>query len=342
MSYYADDQVTLHHGDALDVARELPAGAADCIVTSPPYFGLRDYGTEGQYGLEASPAEYVETMRALFAELRRVLADDGTLWLNLGDSYATHDPGGYRQGEHLNPGGRQAAKGSGRNRAGTRAPGMKPKNLLGIPWRVAFALQDDGWILRNAIIWNKPNAMPESVTDRLSGRYEHVFLFSKSPRYHFDLDAVRVEYNGDRTPSRTARTGATNKVNSIATPWRADPTPYANMSAQTLKAATGKRHECADHDGKNPGDVWVIPTQPFTDAHFAVMPSALAQHCIIAGCKPGGTVLDPFSGSGTTGTAAQKLGRRYVGIDLNADYLELSLNHPKRLQAQTLDFGTGA
>ena len=173
--FYSDDMVTLHHGDALDVARTLPDAAADCIVTSPPYFGLRDYGIKGQYGLESSPAEYVETMRRLFAELRRVLADDGTLWLNLGDSYSAGGHGGNRGGNLRSPHDRIPG-------ARVSVPGYKPKNLLGVPWRVAFALQDDGWILRNAVVWNKPNAMPERVTDRLSGRYEFVFMFSKRAR----------------------------------------------------------------------------------------------------------------------------------------------------------------
>jgi DNA modification methylase len=276
--FYANDQIVLHHGDALAVARTLPVCAADCIVTSPPYFGLRDYGIEGQYGLESSQAEYVETMRALFAELRRALADDGTLWLNIGDSYQS-------------------------------------KTLRGVPWRTAFALQDDGWILRNAIIWSKPNAMPESVTDRLSGRHEHVFLFAKSRRYWFDLDAIRETYTGDRAVSRRVRTGHVNKENSAKGVWGADK---------------------VDAQGRNPGDVWDIPTQPFPAAHFAVMPEKLAQRCILAGCKPGGTVLDPFSGSGTTGLAAQRTGRRYVGIELNAEYLKLSLS--TRLRDMPIDF----
>lgn len=311
--YYQDDSVTLHHGDALDVAKELPDGAADCIVTSPPYFGLRDYGEPGQYGLEDSPAEYVENMRTLFAELRRVLTDDGTLWLNLGDSYYS---GRGNPGPNADDRMRFPRHGWTRPVDRTGQSWAKPKNLLGIPWRVAFALQADGWILRNDIIWYKPNAKPESVTDRLSGRYEHVFMLSKSRRYWFDLAAVRVEYGGDRTPSRTVRSGATNKANSLTTAWQ------------------------ATDNTRNPGDVWVIPTQPFPAAHFATMPPVLAQHCVMAGCKPGGTVLDPFNGSGTTGLAAQRLGRKYIGIDLNAKYLALSLR--TRLQAAAFDFEAGA
>lgn len=324
--YYQDELVTLYHGDALNMAKALPDGAADCIVTSPPYFGLRDYGQPGQYGLEDSPAEYVENMRALFAELRRLLADDGTLWLNLGDSYYSGKG---------NPGPNSADAKQSARRGWTRAvdrPGQgwaKPKDLLGIPWRVAFALQDDGWYLRNDIIWAKPGAMPESVTDRLSGKHEYVFMFSKSRRYWFDLDVIRephAEVSVARArphradPGRSAREGA----------------PYAGITgAQTM------RLDQMNHPkGRNPGDVWDIATQPFPGAHFATMPPKLAQRCIAAGCKPGGMVLDPFSGSGTTGMAAQQLGRKYVGIDLNADYLELSLK--TRLRNAALDFGEGA
>jgi len=303
--YYADDLVTLHLGDCLEVLRTMPDASVNCCVTSPPYFGLRDYGVQGQYGLEASPAEYVETMRAVFAEVRRVLADDGTLWLNLGDSYSASPPGKTEQ-----PMGRSTLHGkarAGKLRESQRLGGvdktkfLPQKNLMGIPWRVAFALQDDGWILRNDIIWSKPNAMPESVTDRLSTRHEHLFMLSKARMYWFDLDPVRepVMYPDDRRSERGQAVG------------------HIHMSPATRTDS----HE----NGRNPGDVWTIATQPFSAAHFAVMPQALAERAILAGCKPGGTVLDPFSGSGTTGLAATKHGRRYVGIDLSRDYLDLSL-----------------
>jgi DNA modification methylase len=196
--------------------------------------------------------------------------------------------------------------------------GIPEKNLLGIPWRVAFALQDDGWILRNDIVWHKPNAMPESVTDRLSGRYEHVFLFSKSRRYWFDLDPIR------EVP--TERKVQPSDFTKAAEPW-------GKGTGLALHTGTRLPHDA----GRNPGDVWAIPTQPFSAAHFAVMPVVLAQRCILAGCKPGGTVLDPFSGSGTTGLAAQRTGRKYVGIDLNPDYHDLALKH--RLNQASLDFG---
>ena len=295
--YYEDDAVTLWHGDALEVLRTLPDASVDCCVTSPPYFGLRDYGEEGQYGLEASPAEYVETMRAVFAEVRRVLADDGTLWLNIGDSYSGGGGGGG--GKHATIGGFTSNRNS---RDHYKRVGVGPKNLLGIPWRVAFSLQDDGWTLRNEVIWAKPNAMPESVTDRLSNRHEHLFMLSKSRSYRFDLDPIREA------------SAAVAKPRSATEAW----------SASTgLRPHSG--HRGAAEGGRNPGDVWSIPTQPFSEAHFAVMPQALAERAILAGCKPGGVVLDPFSGSGTTGLAAAKHGRRYVGIDLSRDYLDLSL-----------------
>lgn len=313
--YYEDESVTLWHGDSLAVLRTLPDQSVDCCVTSPPYFGLRDYGEAGQYGLESSPAEYVETMRAVFAEVRRVLAADGTLWLNLGDSYSGSWGNQGRKAERgtqrpinggmLTPVDDDRYPSSGSN-TGAIKPGAPPaKNLMGMPWRTAFALQDDGWILRNDIIWAKPNGMPESVTDRLSTKHEHLFMLSKSARYWFDLDQIR-EAQSEATVTRLASGPVGVKR---LTPGE---TRAPNAVAELSK-------------GRNPGDVWTVATQPFSEAHFAVMPQALAERAILAGCKPGGTVLDPFSGSGTTGLAAAKHGRKYVGIDLNREYLDLSL-----------------
>lgn len=274
--YYQDEHVTLYHGRALDVTRAMSDGSVDCVVTSPPYFGLRDYGHEDQYGTEGTPGEYIESMVDLYREVRRVLTDDGTFWLNVGDSY------GHR------------------------------KNLLGIPWRVALALQDDGWTLRNDIIWSKTNAMPESVTDRLANRHEHLFLFTKSTRYWFNLDPIREPHVS--APSR-AGTNALRGQKAIRKP--------------------GPNSGQYSEGGRNPGDVWDIATRPFPGAHFATFPEDLPRRCIASGCKPGGVVLDPCSGSGTTGAAAQALGRRYIGIDINADYLKLSLE--TRLRNATLD-----
>jgi len=329
--HYADDSITLHLGDALAVLRELPDASVNCVVTSPPYFGLRDYGVPGQYGLEATPAAYVATMAAVFAEVRRVLAADGTLWLNLGDSYAG------RWSSVRSEGGGRGARTDARTRTGANASGLAEKNLLGIPWRVAFALQDEGWILRSEIIWNKTNAMPEPVTDRLSTRHETVFLFSRSPRYWFDLDPIReplawpealtegIVFGGKnggqgKVGGSGRRSGGSRSVYGAKYAG-----PVGGQSEQTNLVATGSRHYNGHSKGRNPGDVWTFPTQPFPDAHFAVMPPMLAEQCVLAGCKPGGTVLDPFAGSCTTGMVATKHGRRFVGIDLSEEYLRLAL-----------------
>lgn len=340
--YYADEAVTLHHGDALDVLRTMPDGSVNCVVTSPPYYGLRDYGEPGQYGLEATPAEYVDTMRTVFAEVRRALAADGTLWLNLGDSYAGSSGGGapsanstLRGNGHVGGGPKQQA-GAGRpsfRRDGAevaaprrRSGDLNPKNLLGIPWRVAFALQDDGWILRSEIIWAKRNFMPESVTDRPTRAHEHVFLLTKQPRYWYDADAIREESDPeqeahnrryakeyDAHTGRAAGTGQPGNVNNVGIHSR---------------PGVGRR---------NARDVWPISAQPFPGAHFAVMPPEIARRCIVAGCRPGGVVLDPFAGSCTTGLVAGRTGRRFVGIDLNRSYLDLALK--TRLVQGTLPLG---
>jgi DNA modification methylase len=314
--YHADHDVTLHQGHVLDVLPTLLAESVNCVVTSPPYYGLRDYGVEGQIGLEASPAEYVETMRAVFAEVRRVLRPDGVLWLNLGDSYAGswgnqgHDP--ERDDLHVGVRGRGALPTG--SRTGSRKPGEPgPKNLYGLPWRVAFALQDDGWTLRNDVIWSKPNAMPESVTDRLSTRYEHVFLFSRSRRYWFDLDAIRTPQQslGERHEGRSG--------------YRDDHPSKGGITERALHPL-----------GSNPGDVWSISTQPYAAAHFATFPPELARRCIAAGCPPDGTILDPFTGSGTTLMVARRLLRKSVGIELNPAYCELIVD---RIGQPIFDFG---
>lgn len=290
---------------------------------------LQHFFKPAEYGLEASPAEYVETMRALFAEVRRVLADDGTLWLNIGDSYG-------RGSRSTNTVGQTNVGARGQS-AITPVTGM-PKNLLGIPWRTAFALQDDGWTLRNDIIWSKPNAMPESVADRLSSRHEHLFMLSKGARYWFDLDPIREPVVTTR-PEALSWARDSKEADVPGQSMRQHRTSREHgKAAGTNLAPTGTRHDKANHPGgSNPGDVWTMPTQPFSEAHFAVMPQALAERAILAGCKPNGTVLDPFSGSGTTGLAATKHGRKYVGIDLSADYLDLSLR--TRFADKGLDFG---
>lgn len=358
--YYVDESVTLWHGDALELAAGLPDAAVNCIVTSPPYFGLRDYGQPDQYGLEDSPADYIEHLRQLFAELRRVLVDDGTLWLNLGDSYSTHQRGsdnGWDKSRLNNPGRVQKAQFASLRQGRHTAFDVAPKNLVGIPWRTALALQDDGWTLRNAIVWHKPNAMPESVTDRLSSDYEHVFLFSKSRHYWFDLDPIReplarpealaegIVFGGTGGADVGVGTRRRRRGGTYGTPRRdtfARATKEADVPGQTRTQHREDRPDvvAGTPAGRNPGSVWDIPTVPFGSAHFAVMPPALAQRCILAGCRPGGTVLDPFSGSGTTGMVATRHGRRYIGLELNADYIDLSLR--TRLAQTALMDGTGA
>lgn len=364
--HFQDETVTLWHGDSLAVLRELESGSVDCCVTSPPYFGLRDYDEPGQYGLEASPVEYVETMRAVFAEVRRVLAEDGTMWLNIGDS---HQSAGGTTGVGPN-----AVVGSTKRQEFGRtrpASGLPNGNLMGIPWRVAFALQDDGWILRSDIIWHKTSGTPESVKSRPTRCHEHVFLLAKSPTYYYDAQAIAEESAGGAKGSRfdvgktaehqlgRAQSGERDERPQLRralalasekglTEAHFDAIRAVGMSdagkAKEVQGGAGKNsvesqrladeakvalggyyREFLTAGTKNARDVWSIPTQPFGEAHFAVMPSALAERAIQAGCKPGGTVLDPFSGSGTTGLAAAKHGRKYVGIDLNAEYLDLSL-----------------
>lgn len=309
--YYQDNYVTLYHGDALAVLRRMEPESVDCIVTSPPYFGLRDYGEDGQIGAESSPTEYVETLRAVFAEALRVLAPDGTLWLNLGDSYSAKRSYQVTQSK---------AQQSEMSAPYDTTADRPAKNLLGVPWRVAFALQDDGWTLRSEIIWHKPNAMPQSVKDRPTTGHEHVFLLTKSPRYFYASDAI-AEPLSPITVSDFKRRRATDNKGTHGDV-RAD---LARDRADYIPA-NGRR---------NARTVWSINTQAFASGHFATFPEELPERCILAGCKPGGTVLDPFSGSGTTGLVAGKHGRKYVGVDLNSDYLDLSLQ--TRLQQPGLD-----
>ena len=336
--YYYDDLVTLFHGDALQVSESLPSASVQTIVTSPPYFGLRDYGADGQMGAESSVHEYVAGMVGLFRELRRVLADDGTLWLNLGDSYTGSWGAQSREsaaGLHTSvvESDSYATKA---NRTGAQRPGEPPaKNLLGVPWRVALALQDDGWILRSDIIWAKPNPMPESVTDRPTKAHEYVFMFAKSARYYYNAEAI-AEPVASATTARLAQNVA-GQVGS----------ERGNGGAKTNGAmkAVGPRfggtksgNEYVSTGRANKRTVWTIPTVPFSAAHFAVYPPELIRPCILAGSQPGDTILDPFSGSGTTGMVATQEGRKYVGIDLNSDYLDLSLQ--TRFRQPVLDFGS--
>jgi DNA modification methylase len=320
-------------------ARRIPLrdGCVQCVVTSPPYWGLRDYGVAGQIGLEATPEAYVTAMVEVFREVRRVLADDGVLWLNLGDSYATGAgkvgdcPGGGAQGERWKQRGPSRAQvPDGKNpNAGVptyqpnRMPiaGLKPKDLVGIPWRVAFALQADGWYLRSDIIWSKPNPMPESVTDRPTKAHEYVFLLAKSERYYYDADAVREK------PA----------VSSFVR-WGDDPYTKRRPDGQPTYTQLEGENTCGIHPlGRNARSVWTITTKPYVGAHFATMPKQLAERCIKAGSKPGDLVLDPFGGSGTTTQVAYELNRRSVMLDLNMAYLNLAIDRTSELQPSLLE-----
>lgn len=319
---------TVQCADALDYLRGLPSNFVNCIVTSPPYYGLRDYGIAGQIGLEETPAAYVERLRVLFAEARRVLRDDGVLWLNLGDSYANDEKwGGSTGGKHVN--GLHGDTNVGR---GKKATGLPAKNLIGIPWRVAFALQDDGWILRSDVIWHKPNPMPESVTDRPTKAHEYVFLFSKQPRYWYDADAIKQPVK-PHSIKRQARSVSDHRKNLNGAPGQ-PPHSMFRPRKNTKQDSVGKRQYAGFNERyentltpmANARTVWSIPTKGNSLAHFAMMPPKLARRCILAGCPRGGIVLDPFMGAGTTAKAALSEQRHYVGSELNPEYVDIINN----------------
>ena len=295
--------IQILQGDCREVLKTLPDCSVHCCVTSPPYFGLRDYGCAGQIGLESTPDAYVAELVAVFREVRRVLRDDGTLWLNLGDSYASG------KGTCYNPGGGEssldghaALKKAGAykldrgNKSTLAASGLKPKDLVGIPWRVAFALQADGWYLRQDIIWAKPSPFPESVKDRCTKSHEYIFLLSKSAQYYYNADAIKVK--------------AVTSVNSVR-----------NGHGNSADCRRGRIGTFSDMVNRR--DVWTISTKPYKGSHFAVFPPEIPRLCILAGSKPGDTILDPFAGSGTTGAVAISLRRRAVLCELNVEYVGL-------------------
>ena len=353
-----DRRAVVLQGDVLAHLADLPDGCIDCAVTSPPYWGLRDYGTatweggdvecdhkpkaasistrpkgrlvgstetvdagtvqrdchcgairiDSQLGLEKTPEEYVANMVNVFRDVRRVLADDGTLWLNLGDSYTSSTKGSG------GPSAKQVSNaGLFHNGSQRLIPDTKPKDLVGIPWRVAFALQADGWYLRSDIIWAKPNPMPESVTDRPTKAHEYLFLLSKSARYYYDAGAIAEAFADERMG------------NPGAYKWS-----YGEVGIQQkggLHNGDGRVagwNQDGSKTGRNRRTVWTVPSQPFPGAHFAVMPQALVEPCVLAGSAPGDLVLDPFAGSGTVGVVALRHGRRFVGIELNAEYVSMA------------------
>lgn len=287
-------------GDVLSRIRDIPDESVQCVITSPPYWGLRDYGHDGQVGLEESPEEYVSKMVEIFAEVKRILKDDGVLWLNLGDSYAGNNSRASNNG--------RAGYGNPREGVFTRTgEGLKPKDLVGIPWRVAFALQADGWWLRQDIIWHKPNPMPESVTDRCTKAHEYLFMLTKSSRYFFDNEAIK-EPSADLGKTEI-RFGGSKYGDSD------DP-----------KHATKSGNSYTDTGKKNKRSVWTIAPKPFRGAHFAVMPEALVEPCVLSSSRPEDVVFDPFTGSGTVGVVSLRYQRNFLGTELNPEYGEIARN----------------
>ena len=322
-------------GDVRDKLRELPDESVHCVVTSPPYFGLRDYGVAGQIGLEPSPAEYVEALVAVFREVRRVLRKDGTLWLNLGDSYAGSWGNQGRKSERgtqrpINGPMLQAFNAYPDRQKFHTGDGIKPKDLLGIPWRVAFALQADGWWLRQDIIWLKPNPMPESVTDRCTKAHEYLFLLSKSERYYFDAAAIAEEMAAASIerlsqPTLAMQAGSARVPGKTNGPMKA----VGSLHMQGTQRNDGERWRIADggvapRGNRNKRSVWEIATTPYSEAHFATFPPALVEPCILAGSPRGGVVIDPFGGAGTTALVADRLGRDAILVELNPAYAAMA------------------
>ena len=355
-------------GDVMNMLASMKEHSIQCVVTSPPYWGLRDYKVDGQIGLEPTPEAYVEKMVAVFREVRRVLRKDGTLWLNLGDSYAQE--GGRTPGQPRHWDDREKNFDSDAVHARSMASeiGLKPKDLVGIPWRVAFALQADGWWLRSDIIWSKPNPMPESVTDRPTKAHEYLFLLTKSAKYYYDAEAIKEDGNlasikrlsqptftqqtgGPKDPLNSNRScrKALENLKRSATP-RNDGARWNENDGRGFIPKDKQRGHGRRHDGfndrwdgmtkkeqcdrrVNKRTVWTIATQPYPEAHFATFPPKLIEPCILAGSKVGDVVLDPFAGSGTTLAVAERFGRKAVGIELNPVYVALA---NERLNGQPL------
>lgn len=335
---------TLYLGDVLDGLTELEDGSVQTCITSPPYWGLRDYGVEGQLGLESTFQEYVDKMVTVFDEVRRVLRDDGTLWLNIGDCYSTGS--GFRPEDQ-----KYSTLGPERNGLSPensaflpnpkfdRQSDLKPKNLIGMPWRIAFALQAQGWYLRSDIIWSKPNPMPESVKDRPTRSHEYIFLMSKSAQYYYDSESIRelARYDGPNSPASIKSPYGQGFTRQAKTPsgWDVGPGSHrAKQGRYTDKQRGHSRRHAGFNDrwdemskedqctgGRNKRTVWTIASEPFPEAHFATFPTKLIEPCVLAGAPADAVVLDPFAGSGTTGVVALAQGRKFTGIELNPDYM---------------------
>lgn len=300
-------------GNCLDVLRRLPEGHFHTVVTSPPYFGLRDYGVDGQIGLEPTPAEFVDIMVDVFREVRRVLRDDGTLWLNLGDTH--HSGRGAPHG--VDP--KNGARRFGKRPQDGKLDGFKPKDLIGIPWRVAFALQADGWYLRRDIVWSKPNPMPESVRDRPTTAHEFIFLMSKSAEYFYDFEAVKEPASGTAHARKSVGPNSRENKDRVPNSRKTSAAGSGIKNNASFAAATGDLV-----DFRNKRSVWTVASEAFSEAHFATYPPALIEPCILAGSPIGGRVLDPFGGAGTTGLVSERLGRNATLIELNPEYAALA------------------
>lgn len=302
----------IYNCDCLEGLCNLPSDSVDCCVTSPPYFNLRDYGVANQIGLEDTPEQYIQKLVNVFHEVKRVLTPAGTLWVNIGDSYAGSGKGAAKYPDNAMKYKQCTNKGTvGCVSIVKKISEYKKKDLIGIPWMLAFALRNDGWYLRQDIIWAKPNPMPESVTDRCTKSHEYIFLLSKSPKYYFDAEAIH---------EKTVTKGAIPKKS----PHRYGGDKYTAHPDEFYRTKSVNAY--MDREYRNKRDVWIIPPQPTKEAHFATFPERLVANCILAGCPINGVVLDPFMGSGTTAVVACKLGRGYVGFELNPNYVSIAQN----------------
>lgn len=307
-------------GDCRKSLRMLEDESVNTCVTSPPYFGLRDYGHEGQIGLEQTPDEFVSELVSVFREVRRVLRNDGTMWVNLGDSYYNYRPGKGQRQSRQSIASQKASVVEECPKRGNKLEGLKEKDLIGIPWRVAFALQADGWYLRQDIVWSKPNPMPESVRDRCTKSHEYIFLLSKSQNYYFDNQAIK-EPMSEVSKARMVRGVSDTHKNVNGAP---------GQSPHTINKPRENGEATDIPDTRNKRSVWDVATKPFSEAHFATYPPELIEPCILAGCPDGGTVLDPFFGAGTTGLVSDRLGRNCVGLELNPEYADIAYRRLKQ------------
>jgi DNA modification methylase len=310
----------IEFGDCRKTMRKWAAKGikAQTCVTSPPYYGLRDYGHKGQIGLEETPEEYIAAMVEVFRCVWDVLEDDGTLWLNIGDSYYNYRPGqGQRQGKQ-SISSQKFSEVEICHKRGLKLDGLKEKDLIGIPWMLAFALRADGWYLRQDIIWHKPNPMPESVQDRCTKAHEYIFLMSKSQKYYYDTEAIQEQAERPEGPGNITHAYQNGAIYGLP----------EKSSCQSGLLNIGAR------ETRNKRSVWTVTTKPYAGAHFAVFPSDLIEPCILAGAPVGGIVLDPFMGSGTTAQVAQSLGRQYLGCELNTDYEALQTSRVAQLSLQ--------